>query len=542
MTRGQVQRVVFQPATYRGMQRGINRMVEAVRPTLGPRPRLVAIERAMRDKMPELLDNGAVIVRRILELPDRDADVGAMFIRQVLWRVHEQVGDGTATTAVLFQSVYNQGIRYVVSGGNAMQVCRYLDEGMRAVLDQLTGMTTPVEGKKKLAQLAESICYNPPLSKMLGEIFDIIGEYGQLDIRSGRGRELERQYVEGMYWDGGILAREMITDHKELKTEMQNAAVLISDLVLENPRQLASVLEMVRQAGLQALLIIARKLSGSVTATLLSASREPEKFQAIAAKIPGATSTEQLGAMKDLATLVGGRSVVSAAGDTLNGVKLEDLGQARRAWADRHYFGIVGGKGDPRALRAHIAGLRTAFDRTTDTDARRKLQKRIGKLMGGSAMLWVGGATKLEIEAHKELAQRTADALRGAVREGVVPGGGVSLLACRPALRQRLDQSTDADERAAYRILVKAMEAPIRTILTNAGYDASEVMAEIRLGGAGQGFDVRCGQIVDMTQAGIWDAVAVLKTAVHSAIASAALALTTDVLVHHRTPPQVMQP
>ncbi|UCC62324.1 MAG: chaperonin GroEL [Anaerolineae bacterium] len=542
MSRGKVRRVVFQPTTYRSMQRGINQMVEAVRPTLGPLPRAVAIERADRGKMPELLDSGGVIVRRILELPDRDADMGAMFLRQVLWRVHEQVGDGTATTAVLFQSIYDQGVRYIVSGGNAMLLRGSLEQGLRVILDELAGMALPVEGEERLAEVAESICYDRPLAEMLGEIFDIIGEYGQCEVRSGRSRELEREYIEGMYWGGGLFSREMIADRSRLRTEMQNASVLIGDLTLEDPRQVVPVLEMAGQAGLRNLLILASKLSDGVTALLLSVSQEPEKFHAIAAKTPGATSTDQATAVEDLAVLTGGRPLVKAAGDTLGGDRLEDLGRARRAWADRNYFGIVGGKGDPRALRAHIANLRSAFSRATEAEARRKLQQRIGKLMGGSATLWVGGATETEIGARKELAKRTADALRGAVREGVVPGGGVSLLACRPALQQRLDQSTSPDERAAYRILIKAVEAPIRTILANAGYDASEVMAEIRLADRGHGFDVRSGRIVDMAQAGIWDAAAVLRAAVHGAVASAALALTTEVLIHHKEPKQEMQP
>jgi chaperonin GroEL len=542
MPKRQNPQVVFQPQAYRGMQRGINQMVEAVRPTLGPLPRFVAIDRAAESRTPELLDSGATIARRILELPDRDADTGAMFLRHVLWQVHEKVGDGTATTAVLLQSIYNQGVRYLTSGGNAMLLRRHLEEGMHVILNELTGMTVQVEGRRILAQVAQSICYDPPLAKLLGEIFDIIGEHGQLDIRSGRSRELEREYVEGMYWDGGLLSREMITDHAKLRTEMHNAAILISDLAMEDPHQLVPILEMANGAGIRALLIIATQLSSSVTALLLSASREPEKFQVIAAKTPGMTSTEQAMAMEDLAILTGGRPLVKIAGHTLNGVRLEDLGQARRVWADHTYSGIVGGSGNPRALRAHVASLRSAFGRATDKDLRQKLQKRIGKLMGGSATLWVGGTTEAEIKTRRELAERTADALRGVVREGMLPGGGVSLLACHQPLQQRLEHSADANERAAYQILIKAMEAPIRAILTNAGYDASEVMAEIRLAGNGHGFDVRSRHIVDMAQAGIWDAAAVLKAAVHSAVSGAALALTTDVLVHHKKPQQVMEP
>jgi chaperonin GroEL len=170
--------VVFQPLTRRIMQEGIHQMVGAVRPTLGPRPRVVAIDPVVSGRLPEILDDGGTIVRRIIQIPDRDEDMGAMLVRHVLWDVHEKVGDGTATTAVLFQSVYDQGVHYLTSGGNAMRLRGYLEKGMRVVLDELSGMAWPVEGKEMLAKIAESICYDPPLAKMLGEVFDIIGEYG----------------------------------------------------------------------------------------------------------------------------------------------------------------------------------------------------------------------------------------------------------------------------------------------------------------------------------------------------------------------------
>jgi chaperonin GroEL len=540
MAKSQTQRVVLQPGVYQGLQRGIGCVVAAVRPTLGPLPRIVAIDRTAKNEIPELLDDGGVIARRILELPDRDEDMGAMFIRHLLWRLHEKVGDGTATAAVLFQSVFNQGVRYLAAGGNAMRLRHHLEAGLRVIRDELTGMAVHLDGKERLAEVAESICYDAPLAKMLGEIFDIIGEHGQLEIRSGRSRGLEREYVEGMYWKGGVLSRRMITDHTRMRVNMENAAILITDLEIEDPHQLIPVIEMAVQAEIRALLILATKLSDSTIGLSLTASRDPDKFRAVAVKAPGLTVGDRAAAMEDLAMLTGGRPFVNAAGSTLTGVKLDDLGRARRAWADRNYLGIVAGKGDPRALRQHIANLRTAFDKSSDPDARKKLRERIGKLMGGSATLWVGGATELEITARKELAQRTSDALRGAIIEGVLPGGGVSLLACRPGLQGRLDRSTDPDERAAYRMLIKALEEPIRTILTNAGYDASEIMAEIKQAGAGCGFDVRSGQVIPMAQAGIFDAASVQQEAVHSAVAGAALALTVDVLVHHKQPEQSM--
>ena len=543
MKKSRTERVIFQPATYEGMQKGIDQIVDVVRPTLGPLPRVVALDRITSDKMPEILDDGGVITRRIIQIAGRDEDMGAMFVRQLLWRLHETTGDGTATAAVLFQAVYKEGIRYITAGGNAMVLRRHLEEGLRVILDELSSMAVPVEGKEKLAQIAESICYDPPLAKLLGEIFDIVGEYGRLEVRSGRSRELEREYVEGMYWDkSGVVSRQMISDHGELRTQMEDAAVLISNLEIEDPRQLMIVLAKALETRVKKLMIVANKLSDSAVAVLLQASKDPEKFQAIAVKAPGVNINDQIAALEDLAVLTGGQALVRAAGQTLESLTPQHLGRARKVWADRYNFGIVGGRGDPRVLRNHIATLRVAFNQIDDPEDRKRLQERIGKLMGGSATLWVGAATGVQIDARKELAKRTAEAVRGAIRAGVVLGGGASLLACRPTLQAIADQSDNPDRRAAYRILVKAMETPTRTIISNAGYDASEVMAEVKLAGPNHGFDVRAGQVVDMTETGILDAANTLQAAVHGAVSSAALALTIDVLIHRKEPPQSMQP
>ena len=280
---------------------------------------------------------------------------------------------------------------------------------------------------------------------------------------------------------------------------------------------------------------------GSSVDDLLEEEGVLGEFQAVAVKAPGLALGDRVAALDDLAVLTGGRPFVKAAGYTLRQVTLEDLGHARRVWADRNNFGIVGGQGDPRALRQHIANLRAAFARSDDPETRKKLRERIGKLMGGSATLWIGGTSELDINARKELAERTSDAVRGAIMDGILPGGGVALLACRPALRQMLDQSTDPDQRAACRILIEALEQPTRTIIANAGYDASEVMGEIKHSGTGCGFDARSAQVVDVAQAGIFDVASVVREAAYSAIASAALALTVDVLVHHKKPKEAMQ-
>jgi chaperonin GroEL len=542
MSKSKSRRVIFQPAAYQRIQKGIGVIVSAVRPTLGPHPRVVAIDRGIDGKSPELLDNGGVIARRIIALEDRDEDMGAMLIRSLLWRLYDEVGDGTATAAVLFQSVYDQGLRHIIFGGNAMLLRRYLEIGLRAIVAELARQRVPVEGKEQLARLAASLCYDPPLAEMLGEIFDIIGEYGQLEIQTSQGRGLEREYVEGIYWKGGLLSRQMLGQPAKLKVELENPAILITDFEIEDPHDLLPVLEIVVPSGIRSLLVVANKLSDSALSLLL-ANQAADKFKVIAVKTPGLNSDDQLTALEDLAILTGGRAFFKASGDTLQTIKREDLGQARKVWADQgSYFGVNGGKGNPRTLREHIAKLRAGHRVAEEKALREKLQQRIGKLMGGSATLHIGAATESEMAARKELAKRAADALRGAVVDGVLPGGGVSLLACRPALQRLLEKSTNPDERAAYRILSRALEEPIRTIISNSGGDVSEVMAAIKAAGAGYGFDVTSGQVVNMLQAGIFDAATVQLAVVRSAISSAALSLTIEVLIHKRVRQEVMVP
>jgi chaperonin GroEL len=345
-----------------------------------------------------------------------------------------------------------------------------------------------------------------------------------------------------MYWKGKILSRDMITDKTELRATLDNAHVLITDLNIEDPRQLVPVLTLAIKSGVKTLMIIVKKLSESALGLLLLNNKKNDKLHTVAVEAPGLTMTDIAANLADVAALTGGQHFARSAGDTLARVKLEHLGRARRAWADRFHFGITGGRGDPRVLRQHIANLRIAFDNTDDQEVRKKTRERIGKLMGGSATLWVGAMTETDIKARKQVAERTAEAMRGVVKEGVMPGGGVSLLACKPALQRQLDGSTDSDEQAAYRILIRAMEEPIRTIVDNAGHDDSEILAEIKHAGSGYGFDVRSERIVDMGQAGILDSVAVQKAAVRGGVETAALALTIDVLVHRKKPFESMKP
>jgi chaperonin GroEL len=475
-------------------------------------------------------------------LPDRDEDKGAMLLRGLLWRLHDQFGDGTATAAVLFQSIFNQGVQHVTAGGDPMRLRQALDKSLPLILDQMAGMRIPVRGKGPLTRMAAALCYDEPLAKMLGEVFDTIGEYGQLEIREGNNLAVEREYVEGSNWGGGVLAREMIADKTRLKTVLEKAAVLISDLTVEDPAGVETLIQAAVTSGAGALLIVASQFSAPAMAMLRTPRRGQPPLPIVAVKTPGPTLDDQIGALEDLAILTGGQPLLSVIGQSLAQVTPEHLGRARVAWADRFYFGIVAGRGNPRALRQHLLQLKAALQHAQDKSTREVLQKRLGKLLGGSATVSIGAATPSSMKVRKELAERTAAALRGALLEGALPGGGAALVACRPALQQRLKQSTDPDERAACRILMRALEAPMRAIIGNAGGDASPILAAVERGGPACGFDVVSGQLVNTVEAGILDVATVLKAAIQGAITTAGLGLTIDVLIHQRKRQTVLTP
>lgn len=535
-------RVVFNPQVHQGMLRGIEQIVNAVRPTLGPFPRLVLYDKSVTSSSPpEFLDDAGTIARRVIQIKGRDADVGAMLVRHMLWTLREEVGDGTATAAVLFDSLYRSGLRYLAAGANPMRLRPHLEAGLREILTKLDEMSRPVEGKQQLARLAEVVSQDPELGRMLGEIFDIIGPYGRLEIRKGHSRHYEREYVEGMYWDTGLLSRAFIVDTTRQRVEMENPFILMCDLEIEDPHELVPVFALCVREGIKDLVIVTRKMSETLIGMLVY-NRERKKLDVniIGVKTPGVSVTDQRVALMDMAVLTGGRPFFRDAQDRLRTVKLADLGRARRIWAERGHFGIIGGGGDPRKLREHIAQLRALHANTTDLEERERVQARIGKLLGGSATLYVGGTTETELGYNKEWAKRVADAMRGALREGVVPGGGVALFACRADLLEKAAQSEEFEAQAAYKMLAEAVEMPMRVLLENAGYVPSEALSRLHRLGPSSGLDVRTGEVVDMWEAGILDITTVVKAAVRGAVSTAALALTTDVLVHRAAAPQAL--
>lgn len=519
--------ILFQPEAGAALQRGAATLIAAVRPTLGPRPRYTAVERATSGG-PELLDHGATIGRRVLALPDRNADMGAMLARHLMWRMEERVGDGSATAAVLFQAILDAGQTYLASGGNAMALRHHLQAAEQVALAELNALAVKVEGPATLARLALAVCYDAELAKVLGEIFDIIGEYGGLDIRAGRGRDLEREYVEGMHWDGALLSRDLATDMAKLRAEQEDAHVLVSNLEINDSRELAEFLGRCAEAGVTTLFIVARHI-GSEALGALTLNNAAGRMKLAAAR-PALSADTARADLEDLATLTGARGCYADAGGALRAVRVEELGKARRIWADKDYLGVAGGGGDPRAVRRRLAELRSLYERAGG-DERAALRRRIGKLLGGSATLWIGAATESALAARKALAERAAESLRAALIDGALPGGGAAYLACRPALRACADAAASPDERAAYRILAAALEAPARAIIANAGGDPARALALIDAAPRGYGYDVETGRVGDMAAAGALDVAAVTRLALSSAVSAAVMALTTAALV-----------
>ena len=584
-----VPRLVFQPEASLSLQRGINLIVEAIAPTLGPIPRTVAVSQALDGKPPELLDKGGLIARRISELPDRDADMGAMLLRQMMWQLYEDCGDGTATAALIFQSITNDGLKYIAGGGNAMRLREQLMQGLALALDALDAMSKPISGREQLARLAECVCHDRELAEHLGEIFDFIGEHGQLDARRGHTRSIEHEYMKGMYWKRGAVSRGMLGGGKEAdRIVMKAPAILLSDLAIDEPQDLLPVIAMLMRAGAKSLLLVGERFSESVISFIL-ANKKPEQFRIVAVKTPGATDDERRAHLRDMAVITGAIPLFKAAGDTLStpltpppayphpvshkeggtstlrqkspdstplsppkalggssGAARRDsrretyFGQARQVWVERTMFGLVAEGGDQAALTEHLADLLELVEYAQDKEAEAFLRERIGKILGGVAILRIGDAIPARMESRIALAKETAKSLRRAIRDGILPGGGVALLACRDVLAEG-HSAADSDARAANRMLQRAFEAPIRAICQNAGFDSAKV-AELERAPAVHGIDVRSGEIVDVMEAGIIDVASVVQAAVRGAVSSAALALTIDVLLHHARPEATFKP
>ncbi len=530
--------VIHQPQTQRALKRGITTLVKAIAPTLGPTPRRSI---AQNQSKFELLDDGGTIARRIVALPEPDEDVGAMLLRQTLWQVHQHVGDGAATTALLYARVYGEGLRCIAAGADPMRLRAALMALLPSVIERLLSDARPLRGEDELKALAFSLCYDETMAAVLGEVIHTIGRYGQVDVRAGHGRGMEYNYVEGGYWRGGAQSKTMLRGAHRPVAEMHDAAILVTDMDIEEPRDLVPLMSLALRGGIEKLLLVVASISDKGLSVVLD-ERLKDKIQTVVVKIDAFHPGDLSGAQEDIALLTGAKPQLQKAGHSLERVKADDFGGARWVWADDSNFGVASGKGDPRQLRDAVRSLRAAYASAESDDDKSRLLERLGRLNGGLATVYVGGVAEDEIRQRKETAERTLRALRRAADHGVIPGGGVALLRCRESLQEEAARHDNLEARFARLIMAAACEAPIRQLLKNAGYDPSEILARMRHSGDGAGFDALRGEIVDVAEAGILDVAQVQAEALRRAVSSAALALTIDALVLHREPETMTDP
>ena len=531
-------KVIHQPQTQQALQRGFDQLVQAVAPTLGPLPRRAIAQNL--DKF-ELLDDGGLIARRIIAITDKQADAGAMLLRQALWKMQQTLGDGTTTLAVLYQQVYKDGLRFLAAGCDPNRLRAHMLQLLPALSQRLLADARQLHSQAELSALAFAICYDEEMADSLGEIVYTLGRFGQVDVRAGHGRHLTHNYVEGSYWQGGAQSKEMLRGTTRAIAEMHDAAILVSDAEIEEPAELVPVMQLALRSGIKQLLLIVSSISEKGLSVVLD-ERLRARMQTLVVRLDDFVPADLQQANDDIALLTGGRPILGGAGETLDDSQASDFGSARWVWADDKNFGFASGGGDPHVIRTTARRLRKAYDESRDDEASARLLGRLGRLHGGLATLYVGGIAQDEIRQRKDLAERTIRALRSAIAGGVIPGGGVALLGCRDWLLREQTACDELEARAARQILAKAMEAPARQLLRNAGYDPSEILAQLTDRDDGTGFDVMRGRLVDMAAAGILDVAQVQVEALQRAVMSAALALTIDVLVLHREPETMTEP
>lgn len=523
-------RVIFALPARQALLRGVDQMARLVAPTLGPNPRNVAIAPIVgTDKSPELLDDGGTILRRVIELPDKYENMGAMLIRHLAWTIKEEVGDGTTSAIVLAQSVLHEATRYIAAGGNPMMMRRGMEKGMVAALKRLDEQAIKIDSQEEIARVATAASGDEEMGRFLGEMFDIVGADGTITVEESPRASLDRRYIEGVTWDKGYVSPYMVTDQDRMEATLDSPLVLITDRWLKKATELIPLMQRLAEAGEKNLFLVANEIEGDALALLVT-NKLHDRLITVGAKAPGYGERRQR-ILEDLCVLTGARFIAEDAGDLLEEVQLADLGRAQRVWANKDYFSIIGGAGDPQRLRQRIGEVKKdirAYKEKKDEYEYDKARERLGKLSGGVAILTVGAATESDVKVRKARAEDTVRTVRAAIEEGVVPGGGAALLACAQAVRS---VEASGDEAVGLRILARALEEPMRRIVRNAGYEDAPVLGHVQERGDGFGFDVLSGQVVNMVEAGIYDPARVVRFAVETAISGALMGVTTEALV-----------
>jgi chaperonin GroEL len=516
--------VVFGDIARAKMVEGVNILANAVKVTLGPKGRNVVLERSFGG--PTVTKDGVSVAKEI-ELKDKLQNMGAQMVKEVASRTSDNAGDGTTTATVLAQSIVREGMKYVASGMNPMDLKRGIDKAVAAAVEELRKVSKPCTTNKEIAQVG-SISANSDTSigDRIAEAMDKVGKEGVITVEDGKSLEDELDVVEGMQFDRGYLSPYFINNPDKQVSVLENPFVLLHDKKISNIRDLLPVLEQVAKAG-RPLLIIAEDVEGEALATLV-VNNIRGILKTTAVKAPG-FGDRRKAMLEDIAILTGGQVVAEETGLTLEKATLGELGQAVRIEVGKENTTIIDGKGEAKNIEARVKQIRTQIEEATSDYDREKLQERVAKLAGGVAVIKVGAATEVEMKEKKARVEDALHATRAAVEEGIVPGGGVALIRARAAVASL--QGINADQNAGIKIVLRAMEEPLRQIVTNGGEEASVVVAKVLEGKGNFGYNAATGEYVDLVEAGVVDPTKVTRTALQNAASVAGLLLTTDCAV-----------
>jgi len=516
--------VVFGDSARAKMVEGVNILANAVKVTLGPKGRNVVLERSFGG--PTVTKDGVSVAKEI-ELEDKLQNMGAQMVKEVASKTSDNAGDGTTTATVLAQSIVREGMKYVASGMNPMDLKRGIDKAVLAAVEELKKISKPCTTNKEIAQVG-SISANSDTSigERIAEAMDKVGKEGVITVEDGKSLADELEVVEGMQFDRGYLSPYFINNPDKQVAVLENPFVLLHDKKVSNIRDLLPVLEQVAKAG-RPLLIIAEDVEGEALATLV-VNNIRGILKTVAVKAPG-FGDRRKAMLEDIAILTGGQVIAEETGLSLEKATLQELGQAKRIEVGKENTTIIDGAGDGSAIEARVKQIRTQIEEATSDYDREKLQERVAKLAGGVAVIKVGAATEVEMKEKKARVEDALHATRAAVEEGIVPGGGVALIRARAAIGSV--KGDNADQDAGIKIVLRAMEEPLRQIVANGGEEASVVVAAVANGKGNYGYNAATGEYGDLVEAGVVDPTKVTRTALQNAASVAGLLLTTDAAV-----------
>jgi chaperonin GroEL len=516
--------LMFGEAAHAKIVRGMNTLADAVRVTLGPKSRTVVLERAYG--APTVINSGVIVAKEI-ELKDRFENMGAQMVREVAAKTSEVAGDGTTTATVLAAGIVTEGMKYVAAGMNPMDLKRGIDAAVEALVIGLKTLARPCATPTEIAQVASISANNDrSIGDIVAEAMARVGKEGVITVEDGKGLENELEVVEGMQIDRGYLSPYFVNDPEKQRAVLEDAYILLHDQKITAVRDLLPVLEHAAKSG-KPLLLVAEEVEGEALATLVVNTLRGV-IKACAVRAPGFGDGRKA-MLEDMAVLTGGAVISQEAGRTLEKCAPEDLGRAKRVEIDKDHATLIGGAGEPKAIEARVAQIkRQAEDATSDYD-RDKLRERAAKLGGGVALIKVGAATETEMKERKSRTEDALHATRAAVEEGILPGGGVALLRARAGLAALHGDNPDQD--AGIRIVMRAVEEPLRQIVDNAGVEPSVVLQRVVDGEGSFGYNAATGEYGDLMQMGVLDPCKVTRVALQNAASIASLILTTDCLV-----------